>query len=140
MIACQLAIVHAELGEYDRSNEILYKVLHEIEPYMYDCHYFLANNYAYIGMYTEAIEHANMYLKLMPNGEYVNDVKELLEVISFEADDIRSTILSIDEPYEEEIITRQEQSKKLLEQGKFEEAIEKFSEMIVDFPGLLACI
>lgn len=134
VIACQLAIVHSELGEYDRSNEILYKVLHEIEPYMYDCHYFLANNYAYIGMYNEAVEHANMYLKLMPNGEYADDVRELLEIISFEADDLKTSILTMDEPYEEEIITRQEQAKKLLEQGKFDDAIERFNDMIVDFP------
>lgn len=133
VIACQLAIVHSELGEYDRSNEILYKVLHEIEPYMYDCHYFLANNYAYIGMYNEAVEHANMYLKLMPNGEYADDVRELLEIISFEADDLKTSILTMDEPYEEEIITRQEQAKKLLEQGKFDDAIERFKDMIEDF-------
>lgn len=134
VIACQLAIVHSELGEYDRSNEILYKVLHEIEPYMYECHYFLANNYAYIGMYNEAVEHANMYLKLMPNGEYAEDVRELLDIISFEADNLKTSILTMDEPYEEEIITRQEQAKKLLEQGKFDDAIERFNDMIVDFP------
>ena len=134
VIACQLAIVLAEIGEYNRSNEILYQVLQEIDQYMYECHYFLANNFAYLGMYKEASEHAKHYLKYMPNGEYVNDTKDLLEVISLEADDIKTTCLSNDIQEEDEIITRQEQSRKLLEEGKFSEAITLLKEMIKDYP------
>lgn len=136
IIACQLAVVHTEMGEYEDSNNILQKVLTEIDPYMYVCHYFIANNYAYLGNYNEAKEHAKQYLKYVPNGEYTSDAQDLLEIISLEADEIKSTCLldpHID--YEDDLIEKQERSRKFLETGNFEAAVPLLEQMKDEYPN-----
>lgn len=136
IIACQLAIVLTEMGEYDSSNKILLKVLSEIDPYMVECHYFLANNYAYIGNYMEAKKHVKQYLKSAPNGEYTSDAQELLEIISLEADEIKTTCLTENHmEYEDELIERQEHSRKLMEDGDFDGAVPLLEQMIREYPN-----
>lgn len=136
IIACQLAIILAELGDYETSNKILYKVISEIDPNMYECHYFLANNYAYMGKNAEAKEYVKLYLKYVPNGEYTNDAQDLLEIISLEAQDIKSTCLFHDQiDYEDELIEKQERSRRLLENGELEEATPLLEQMIVEYPS-----
>lgn len=135
VITCHLAIVLAEMGEYEQSNELLHKILYELNAYMYECHYFMANNYAYLGMYNKAIKHIKFYLQDAPNGQYARDARELLEVISLESEDFTTSYFETDDlTTEDEIITRQEKSRKLLEQGKTEEAIVLLEEMIKDYP------
>ena len=129
IIACQYAIVLTETEEYKESNGILVKILKEIDPKMYECHYFLANNYAYLGLYKEAVTHAKMYLSKDPQGEFVEDAKELLEVISFEEGDTLGAIFE-----EDEIIENHEQAKMLLAEGKLDEAVVLLTEMIQEYP------
>lgn len=136
VIPCQLAIVLAELGEFHEANKILFRILNELKPNMYECHYFLANNYAYMGNFHLAMEHAKKYLQYAPDGEYARDTKELLEIVTMEADENKGHCMNLDGEmeYEEELIEKQEYSRGLLEKGEFDEASVYLRQMIEEYP------
>ncbi|HLO12864.1 MAG TPA: tetratricopeptide repeat protein [Pseudoneobacillus sp.] len=131
MIICQLAIVLTELGEFEQSNRFLHQILEEYDEEMFECHYFLANNYAHLGLFKDAYHHANLYKVLEPDGEFSVDTDELLELLTFESD-----VLDLDEElYEQDdLIVKQEQARELLESGYFPKAIEVLEEVVEDYP------
>ncbi|WP_306009896.1 lipopolysaccharide assembly protein LapB [Bacillus sp. MMSF_3328] len=129
MIACQLAIVYTELNEYQKSNKLLHLVLEELDEEMAECHYFLANNYAHLGFFKDAYQHANTYLELEPDGEFIEDTEDLLELLTLEAEDLDEELYEQDD-----LITKQEQARELLESGHFPKAVEILSTVIEDYP------
>lgn len=130
MILCQLAIVYADTGEYQKSNELLHLIIEELDEEMVECYYFLANNYAHLGFFKDAYYHANLYLKLDPDGDFVEDTEDLLEVLTLESDNLHE-----EDAYEEEdLITRQEEARELLESGHFPKAVEVLNKVIGDYP------
>jgi tetratricopeptide (TPR) repeat protein len=133
---CQLAAVQAELGEYIESNEWLESILQDLDPQMTECHFFIANNYAHLGMFDEAEKQANLYLKKEPDGEFVEDLEELIWFIegTFEDEEIQSPL--VDE--EDEIIHQHEQARKRLEAGDFLSAISLLEKMIAEHPTFWA--
>ncbi|WP_181832940.1 tetratricopeptide repeat protein [Bacillus taeanensis] len=133
---CQLAAVQAELGEYIESNEWFEKIMQEIDPDMSECHFFIANNYAHLGMFDEAEKQANLYLTKDPDGEFAEDLEELLWFIeeTFEGEEIESPLVD----YEEEIIHQHEQARKRLESGDFYSAISLLEKMTAEHPTFWA--
>ncbi|MDQ0220029.1 tetratricopeptide repeat protein [Peribacillus cavernae] len=129
MIACQLAITCTEIGEYSRSNNLLENVLHVLDPYMTECHYFLANNYAHLGMFKEAYRHASAYLDKEEDGEFCEDAEDLLDLIMFEADETEESLA-----HEDGLIFKQEEAREYLEAGNFQKAIEVLNETIKEHP------
>ncbi|OEH92248.1 hypothetical protein BFG57_02995 [Bacillus solimangrovi] len=129
---CQLAVVVSELGNYQESNEMLEKVLYELEPEMVDCYYFLANNYAYLGLFHEAKVKTEKYLSEAPEGEYVEDANELLKLLKFEDSLDGETDESL--RAEESLIIRHDQAKKLIAEGKLSQAEQVLKQLTVDYP------
>lgn len=129
MIACQLALVCTETGEYAKSNELLHAVLDEMDSRMTECHYFLANNYAHLGVFTEAYHHAKYYLEKDTVGEFADEADELLEWLGINEDDNLSWLKS-----QEELVQMQEDSKQLLEEGKYEDAVRMLEKIIKKHP------
>ncbi|KIY23732.1 MULTISPECIES: tetratricopeptide repeat protein [Mesobacillus] len=129
MIICQLAIVQSELGEYQPSNRLLHMILEELDENMVDCHYFLANNYAHMGLFRDAFRHANLYMEENEDGEFAEDALDLLELLTMEAEEM-------DEDYyeEDDLIVKQEEARNHLETGEFPLAIEIFTEVIEEYP------
>ena len=70
---------------------------------MTECYYFLANNYAHLGLFTEAYKHARLYLELDQMGEFSEDAEELLELIGIDEDEDMEMLEE-----QEEIINQQE--------------------------------
>lgn len=129
MIACQLAMVHTETGQYQSSNELLHLILEKLDVHMSECYYFLANNYAYLGHFREAFQNAQKYVEIEPDGDFRDDAEELLELISLE--------LGLDDAEleeEDELIQQQDEARKLLENGEFENAIELLHSVIESHP------
>jgi tetratricopeptide (TPR) repeat protein len=129
MIICQLAIVSTELGEYQQSISLLKMILEELDEEMVECHYFLANNYAHLGLFKDAYHYANLYLELTRDGEFSDDAEELLELIMLEADDLEEALFE-----EDSLIIKQEEARSLLEAGEFPRAVEIFEELIEEYP------
>ncbi|WP_042462924.1 tetratricopeptide repeat protein [Neobacillus dielmonensis] len=129
MIACQLAIVSTELGEFEHSNRLLHVILEDLDPGLVECHYFLANNYAHLGYFKDAYHHAQLYLQMDPDGDFADDAEELLELLMLESEDLE------EEYYEQDdLITMQEQARELLESGYFSKAIELLKDVIKEYP------
>lgn len=129
MIVCQLAIVLTELGDYQQSIRLLQMILEELDEEMAECQYFLANNYAHLGLFKDAYHHANLYLELNRDGEFADDAEELLDLIMLEAEE------SDEDLYEEDdLIVKQEEARTLLEAGDFPQAIEIFEELVKEYP------
>jgi tetratricopeptide (TPR) repeat protein len=127
---CQLAIVLTELGEYQQSNQLLSSIIEELNPDMNECYYFMANNYAHLGLFHEAQKYANLYMDIEPDGEFIDETEELLDLLSIEVEDGE---LDLDE-YEDDLIMKQEKAKHLLEQAKFEEAVVVLEDLIQEYP------
>ncbi|ANB58598.1 tetratricopeptide repeat family protein [Anoxybacillus sp. B7M1] len=127
MFAFQLAIVLAELGEYQASNQLFLTVVHELDPEMSECFYFLAHNYAHLGLFREAMNHAQTYLEREPDGEFLEEIEDLIELLSIEYED--DEFIS-----QEDLIVKQEKARSLLEKGDFPAAIEVLEAMIAEYP------
>ncbi|MEK4028054.1 tetratricopeptide repeat protein [Pseudobacillus sp. FSL P4-0506] len=129
MIACQLAIVETELGNFEQSNGLLHFVLDDLDPLISECHYFLANNYAHLGLFKEAFKHAKAYLEQDETGEFTEDAEELLDLIELDSEE---GFDELDE--QDELIALQEEARYLLEGGSFEKAIECLEGLIAKHP------
>ncbi|WP_433744533.1 tetratricopeptide repeat protein [Falsibacillus pallidus] len=128
MIMFQLAMVLTEIGEYRESNELLHQTV-EIDPYMTECHYFLANNYAHIGFFKEAYKYSVLYLEKDEDGEFVEDAEDLIELISMDAEEVIDSLHEQDE-----LILKQEEARNLLESGNFQRAVELLQEVVETYP------
>ncbi|CEG28974.1 tetratricopeptide repeat protein [Bacillus sp. B-jedd] len=129
MIACQLALVNTEIGEYETSIRLLHLILDEMDPDMTECHYFLANNYAHLGIFKEAARHSKKYLELEEDGEFAEDAEDLLEILFLEG------IADEDGLFEEDdLMLKQEEARSLLEAGHFLEAIEMLEGIVKEYP------
>lgn len=129
MIYCQLAIVCTELGDYQQSNRYLHEILEELDEHMLECHYFLANNYAHLGLFKDAYTHASLYLKLDQDGEFVEDTEELIDLLTLEAEELEEDLYE-----EDDLIVKQDEARRLLESGHFPRAVDLLEEVIEEFP------
>jgi thioredoxin-like negative regulator of GroEL len=129
MITCQLAIIKAELGEYEHSNQLLHLILEELDEDMAECHYFLANNYAHMGFFKDAFDHAKLYVELDPDGDFIEDTEDLLEVLTMESDELDEELYEQDD-----LMVKQERARELLESGYFPKAIELLNQVIKEYP------
>lgn len=128
-----LSAALTELEQYEKSNELLYKVIHELDQSMSDCHYYLANNYAHMGELEEAEHHVLTYLQNEPEGMYIDEAEELLDYICLELERSPKQLTE-----ERELIEKHDQARQSLEKGKFVEASQKLELMIEQFPHFLA--
>ncbi|WP_449622944.1 tetratricopeptide repeat protein [Robertmurraya sp. Marseille-Q9965] len=129
MIACQLAIILSENGKYQEANRLLHMILEEWDEDMVECHYFLANNYAHLGLFKDAYHHASLYMRLEGDGEFAEDAEDLLDLLTLEAEDMEEDFYEHDD-----LISKQEEARRLLELGDFPNAVKLLKEVIEEFP------
>lgn len=132
MILMQYAILQMELDKFDLAHELL-RSAHAIDPNESEIVFYLAEVNAHLGNFAEANRFANMYLAMDIRGEYTEDAMEIVDFT--EQEDIVS--LNIDTPSSEALFL-QEKSRRLMEQGKFPEAIELLEALITDHPDFWA--
>ncbi|MDE5414105.1 tetratricopeptide repeat protein [Alkalihalobacterium chitinilyticum] len=130
---CQLSAILADKGEYERSNEILDYVISELDPTMYECYFFMANNYAHLGLFEKAEELAFEYIEKNEDQEFLDDCMSLIDLLCLEKED-NSFETRLDE--EELLIIRHENAAAHIARGHYELAIDQFKKMIEDRPNL----
>jgi tetratricopeptide (TPR) repeat protein len=128
-----LAAVQTELEEYEESNRILSRLVHDIDESLTDCYYYMANNFAHLGEFDQAEQYALMYIKENPGGLYVDEAEELLDFICYE---LERTPKELD--IEHKLIGKHEKARLCLEDGKFVEATKLLEEMVEEYPHFLA--
>ncbi|MGM7702841.1 tetratricopeptide repeat protein [Pseudalkalibacillus sp. Hm43] len=130
---CQLAATLAELGDFIESNDLLEYIVSEIDSDISECYYFMANNYAHLGMFREAENEAVRYMENDPDGDFYEDSEELLDLIHSEfGEDLENR------SSEERLIVQHEKARRSLEQGKFADARDLLKQMIQNHPEFWA--
>ncbi|RYL95782.1 tetratricopeptide repeat protein [Sporolactobacillus sp. THM7-4] len=126
---CQQAAILSELEQYESSISLLKKVVYELDDNMTECYFFMANNYAYLGEFQEALEEVNTYLALEPNGAFQHEAMELYQMLTDETGNMAE---------ESSFVSTHERGRRALEHGRYEEAINLFQDVIKDEPDFLA--
>lgn len=127
----QQAAILSELENYTASIDLLKKIVHELDAQMTECYFFMANNYAYLGDFEEALTEVRTYMALEPHGAFAHEARELLEMLTSETQDM-------DEDEEPPYISLHERGRAALEHGRFEESIYLFKKVIREEPDYLA--
>lgn len=125
----QLATIYTDMGKYSQSNELLLYILDEIDKEMTECHYFMANNFAHLGLFQEAYKCATEYANKEPYGEFIEENEDLIDLLTMEDDDEDPFLKDPDD-----LILKQDAAKSLLENSQFEEAILLLEEIVVEYP------
>jgi len=132
MILLQYAILQMEMEKFDFAHELL-RSAHALDPNEGDIIFFLAEVNAYLGNFSEANKFAKMYIEKDINGEYL---EEAMDIIDFtEQEDVLS--LQTDTPSSDALFI-QEKARRMMETGKFPEAIELLENLITDHPDFWA--
>src|SRR5690606_6840847 len=125
-----LAIVCAEIGEYDQSNELLHHIFDEWDTEMVECHYLLANNSAHLGLLDEAYRHASLYIQLETDGAFMVDADDLLHLLLLEDEDGEDDFY-----FQDDLISMMDESRDMLETGDFHQAIEQLEQIVKEYPN-----
>lgn len=128
----QLAAVLTELGEYIRSNELLQQVLDEHQEKQPVCYFFIANNEVYLGQFYQAEKHVRLYMEKDPQGQFMEEAKELLELFEDEA------LFDEDKEQTELLLTEHEQARSFLRNGDPEAAVPLLESIIKNHPSFWA--
>jgi tetratricopeptide (TPR) repeat protein len=124
---CQLGSALSEAGQYHESNQIFNHVL-RMDDAITECYYYMANNYAFLGLFQQAKKYAERYLKAEEDGEFTEEILDLLDIIAIEEDD--------EEEFEDEdeLIVMQEQANSLIRSGRLDEAIATLETVLTEYP------
>lgn len=133
---CHLAGVLAETGDFDSSNELLFRIVNEVEPEKHEVWFYLANNFANMEEFEKAEEMALRYLQT-EQFDFRDDAHELLEYIYLEMG--VSPRRYFGAPLEA-LYVKHDAARKSLEEGKFFEAIRILEEILEEKPDFIpAC-
>ncbi|MFB4164537.1 tetratricopeptide repeat protein [Alteribacillus sp. JSM 102045] len=130
---CQLAAIYADMAEYEKSNELLLYVLDKLDETLYECYFFLANNYAYQGLFDRAKDTARLYLRFAPEGDFSADAEDLLELLKFEDEEAEQ-----EEEFSktgDELIITYEKAVRMIEEERYYEAETLLENIITDYPS-----
>jgi len=131
---CNLAGVLSETGQYEESNRILRQVVERIDPTMTECYFYMANNYANMEDYEAAEQALIYYLEHDPNGHYLEESQEMLELLGYELErPPRLTSIK-----SREGMFEHDRARSLLEEGKFSEAVRILEKIVRKTPDFMA--
>ncbi|TMV50956.1 tetratricopeptide repeat protein [Paenibacillus mesophilus] len=131
---CNLAGVLSETGNYEESNRILQQIVEQIDPTMTECYFYMANNYANMENYEAAEEALVYYLEHDPNGHFLEESEEMMELLGYELE--RPTKLTSIKSREG--LFEHDKARTLLEEGKFSEAVRILEKLVKKSPDFLA--
>lgn len=131
---CNLAGVLSETGNYEESNRILRQIVEQIDPSMTECYFYMANNYANMENYEAAEEALVYYLEHDPNGHFLEESEEMMELLGYELE--RPTKLTSIKCREG--MFEHDKARSLLEEGKFSEAVRILEKLVKKSPDFLA--
>lgn len=133
---CNVAGVLSEMGNYDEANDILSKVIEDIDPKMTEVHFYMATNFAHMEQYEEAEEQLIQYLAEDEEGHFLEEAEEMIEFLQGELTDPKKIInVKAKAGLYEHTYARE-----MLEQGKFAEAIALLEKIVEEQPDFLAAV
>jgi tetratricopeptide (TPR) repeat protein len=132
---CSMAGVLAELGKYEESNRILWHVLEEVDPSLDECYFYLASNYASMMEFELAEQYILRYLRNVPDSFYTEEAEDLLDYIEFY---LQNTPRETENETDVEIVLQHDRARRLLEEGKFNEASRLLQTIVKEHSDFIA--
>lgn len=131
---CNMAGILSEMGNYAESNNILQRVLDELDPTMTECHFYMANNFANMEMYEAAEDALVHYLEEDAEGQFLDEAEEMMDLLHYELErpPKRPAVKSREEFQEHD------RARLLLEEGKFVEAVRLLQNLVDKQPDFIA--
>lgn len=123
----QLSTYLSERGDIQEANKHLRHILDHLDSSMTICYYYLGVNYAQQGIFKEAAENLEIYLKEDIELDFEEEAIEILGMIEEE-----SAFSAIE--LEEEFIFLLDEGRELVNKGHLEEAIQIFESIIEEQP------
>ena len=127
-----LAGVYSQMGLYEQSNMLLFRICHEKGEYTEEAHYGIGCNYMQTQNFVEALESFRRYLRLCPDGEYADETEDLILYLHQELE-----ATSQDNPRYQKAFALAEEGKRLLDEQKTQEAAAKLEQAVDLDPALL---
>lgn len=127
-----LAGVYSQMGLYEQSNKLLFRICHEEGAYTEDAHYGIGCNYMQMQDFVQALESFRRYLRLCPDGEYADETEDLILYLHQE---LQAT--SQDNPRYQKAFALAEEGKRLLDAQKAQEAADVLEQAVDLDPALL---
>lgn len=131
---CNMAGILSETGDYEGSNEVLRHILDTVDPGMTECHFYMANNFANMERFEEAEKALVTYLEEDPNGQFMDEAEEMMELLLYELD--RPT--KVNRIKSREGMAEHENARLLLEDGKFAQAAKLLESIVEQYPDFLS--
>ncbi|HHW47385.1 MAG TPA: tetratricopeptide repeat protein [Clostridiaceae bacterium] len=127
-----LACILSELKETRKSNKILKEIIREIDPTLAECYFGIACNYFELGNLKKAREYLEKYIQLDINGEFVDEAYDILYYLQlYDSEEGTSR-------QREKTVTRlANEGRKLLDEGLYNEACQKFEKAVEFEPCLV---
>lgn len=126
MILMQYGILQMEAENYEEAYELLQSA-HLIDPNDSDIVFFLAELNAHLGQFAEANRFANLYTRMDADGVYLEEAMEIIDFTELEGgEDFLEGAPS------SEVHFLQEKARKLMERGKFEQAVELLEALVAE--------
>jgi tetratricopeptide (TPR) repeat protein len=132
-ILVQAAFLKMEEEAFLEALELLRRA-NDISPDDPETVLFLAEVSANLGLAEDAINYANHYLEIAPRGEYREEAKEIIDIVSdlLQEEPMEDMQGSAQKNYE------QERARHLMEIGDFDPAIEILENLIAEYPDFWA--
>lgn len=126
----QFGIVLMEMQEFEQAREAL-RTAYDLDIDKTETLFFLAEVHAHLGMFLEARNFAKKYVENDVQGRYV---AEALEIIDFAEQEDWQLFDDEGEAQDSEYYYQQEKARRLMEEGKFPEAIDLLETLIEEKP------
>lgn len=131
---CNLAGILSEIGNYTESNQILMKIVEEVDPTMTECYFYMANNFANMEDFVSAEKAIINYLENDPDGQFLQESEEMMELLSYELE--RPAEITCIKSREE--LFEHDKARSLLEEGQFAKAVKILKQIVKKHPRFLA--
>lgn len=121
----------AELGDIDRSTEVLVNIVKNLDPDYLECYFGLGCNYLQMQKIKKSSEYFSLYLEKDPDGEFSEEAEELLEMLTM----IKDANNNLDDEELEKIYKIEEEAIDHLEKREYEKATQKFETVVEMLPN-----
>lgn len=123
----------SELGQIDRSSEILLKIINNIDPDYEECYFGLGCNYLQVQKIKKSLYYFEKYIKMAPYGEFADEAENMVEMLNI----IREANNDLDDEELERVYKVEATGIKALEKKEYEKALKSFKEVVDKLPNAL---
>ncbi len=121
----------AELGDIDRSTQVLINIVKNLDPDYLECYFGLGCNYLQMQKIKKSYEYFSLYLEKDPEGEFSEEAEELMEMLTM----IKDANNNLDDDELEKIYKIEEEAIDHLEKREYEKATQKFETVVQMLPN-----